>query len=73
MQMPDRCNVDTALHSRQYKGAINGVNAVRLYAEMANVTLDQLTIAGGQGMPIQQALDQDAQRWRRKAHRKGYI
>jgi hypothetical protein len=61
-----------AIWEMRDKAPINGVNAVRLYAEMANVTLDQLTIAGGQGFPVLQALDEDARRWRRKARSKGY-
>ena len=39
-------------HVRQFKRAINGVNAVRLYAEMRDVTLDQLVIANRQGAKV---------------------
>lgn len=36
----------------QEKRDINGVNAVRLYAEMRGLTLPELTLAGGVGRPI---------------------
>ena len=37
---------------RQFKGNINGVNSVRLYALMADVTLDQLTFSHGEGRDV---------------------
>jgi hypothetical protein len=39
-------------HVQQYKRAINGVNAVRLYAEMRDVTLDQLVVANRRGAEV---------------------
>lgn len=36
----------------QQKRNINGVNSVRLYAEMRDLTLPELTLAGGAGRPI---------------------
>lgn len=37
---------------QQYAGPINGINSVRLYAEMRKLTLPQLTMAGGEGRRI---------------------
>jgi hypothetical protein len=39
-------------HVRQFKRNINGVNAVRLYAEMRDVTLDQLVVANRRGAEL---------------------
>ena len=49
------------------------VNAVRLYADLHDVTLDQLTLAGGEGQAFLTNLDRDVWRWQRNAHAKGYI
>jgi len=40
---------------------------------MHDITLDQLTIAGGEGRSLLKALDRDIQRWQRSARTKGYI
>jgi hypothetical protein len=53
--------------------ATGPVNSVRLYADLHDVTLDQLTLAGGEGRPLLKALGQDVQRWQRRARKKGYI
>ncbi len=37
---------------RQFRGKINGVNSVRLYALMVDLTLDQLTFAHGEGREV---------------------
>lgn len=37
---------------KQYKRDINGINSVRLYAEMRDVALPELAFAGGAGRPI---------------------
>lgn len=37
---------------QQYDGPLNGVNAVRLYSEMRNMKLPQLTFAAGEGRRI---------------------
>ena len=58
---------------QQWDRRINGVNSVRLYADLHDVTLDQLTLAGGEGRPLLKALRQDVQRWQRNAREKGYI
>lgn len=47
---------------KQYKRAINGVNAVRLLEEMRTTTLDQLALAGGEGVEILKRSLQDARR-----------
>jgi hypothetical protein len=47
---------------QQYKRAINGVNSVRLFAAMQDVTLDDLTLAGGAGMPVLKRTRKDAVR-----------
>jgi hypothetical protein len=39
-------------HIRQWKRKINGVNSVRIYAEMRDVTLDKLTVANGAGKKL---------------------
>jgi hypothetical protein len=50
-----------------------GVNSVKLYADMHDLTLDQLAIAGGEGQAFLKALDRDARRWQRNARAKGHI
>jgi hypothetical protein len=40
---------------------------------MHDLTLDQLTIAGGKGQAFLKALDRDVRRWQRNARAKGYI
>ncbi|MDX7953825.1 hypothetical protein P7D22_21925 [Lichenihabitans sp. Uapishka_5] len=49
---------------KQFKRAINGVNAVRLYAELGRYTLDQLTLASGGGRDVLRGMLTDLQRWR---------
>lgn len=51
---------------RQYKRHINGVNAVRLYAETGRRTLEELTLAHGQGQAILNRTLRDARRWERR-------
>ena len=58
---------------RQWKRDLNGVNSVRLYAELRNATLDQLTLAGGEGRAFLKALRRDIQGWQQNARAKGYI
>lgn len=58
---------------RQWDRPINGVNSVRLYAELHNATLDQLTIASGEGRAFLKALRQDARGWQQNARAKGHI
>src|SRR3954454_2426826 len=58
---------------QQWDRQINGVNSVRLYADLHDVTLDQLTLVGGQGRSLLKALRQDVQRWQRNARAKGCI
>jgi hypothetical protein len=57
----------------QWKYPIYGVNSVKLYADMHDLTLDRLAIAGGKGQAFLQALDRDLRRWQRNARAKGYI
>lgn len=47
----------------QEKRDINGVNAVRLYAEMRGLTLPELTLAGGVGRPILRRTVQASEIW----------
>jgi hypothetical protein len=47
---------------RQADRAMNFVNAVRLHAVMGHVTLDELTIAGGEGEAVVKAVLADVQR-----------
>ena len=49
---------------RHFKRAINGVNAVRLYAALGRTPLDQLTLASGQGADVRAGMLRDLQRWR---------
>ena len=58
---------------QQKRRQINGVNSVRLYADLHDVTLDELTLAGGEGRPFLKALRQDVRRWQRNARKKGHI
>lgn len=48
---------------QQYKGQINGVNAVRLYAALRPLRLPHLTLAGGAGRPIRRRTLRAAARW----------
>lgn len=48
---------------QQYKRQINGVNAVRLYAQMSELTLPNLTLAGGFGRPILQETIEASHSW----------
>jgi hypothetical protein len=50
---------------RQAKRTTNYVNAVRLHAAMGHVTLDELTIAGGEGHALLSAVVADLRRRRR--------
>ncbi len=52
--------------SRQWKRQINGVNSVRLHRMIGKVTLDVLTIAGGEGLPLRTAAFAEIQRRRRR-------
>ena len=56
-------------HVRQFKRAINGVNAVRLYAEMRDVTLDQLVVANRRGAQVLAAAMKDIRRVTARAER----
>lgn len=47
---------------RQYKRDINGVNSVRLYQIMRDVTLDQLALADGEGIRVLKKVLRDVQR-----------
>ncbi|WP_131197004.1 hypothetical protein [Lichenihabitans psoromatis] len=49
---------------KQYKRGINGVNSVRLYAELGRRTLTELTLAHGQGHRVLSSTLRDARRWR---------
>jgi len=44
-------------------GVIQGKNAVRLFAAMRTMSLDQLTLAGGEGCDILERVLEDAKRW----------
>jgi hypothetical protein len=48
---------------QQYKRNINGANSVRLFNAIHDVTLDQLTLAGGEGTRILKLVLQDAEQW----------
>ena len=48
---------------KQYKGQINGVNAVRLYAALRPLRLPHLTLAGGAGRLIRRRTLRTAARW----------
>ncbi|MGA4551116.1 hypothetical protein [Methylorubrum aminovorans] len=48
---------------KQYKGQINGVNAVRLYAALRPLRLPHLTLAGGSGRLIRRRTLRTAARW----------
>ncbi|BAU92608.1 hypothetical protein MPPM_4003 [Methylorubrum populi] len=48
---------------QQYKGQINGVNAVRLYAALRPLLLPHLTLAGGAGRSIRRRTLRAAARW----------
>jgi hypothetical protein len=58
---------------RQYKRAINGVNAVRLYSETRNVTLDQLTVVTGEGTKLLAAVMKELRRAKASAERSGTL
>lgn len=60
-------------HIRQFKRAINGVNAVRLYSEMRNVTLDPLTVATGEGTEVLAAVMKQLRRAEASAERSGTL
>jgi hypothetical protein len=45
---------------KQAKRDLNGVNAVRVYAAMKDVTLDKLTLAGGEGNQVREQSLRDA-------------
>jgi hypothetical protein len=47
---------------KQYKRQINGVNSVRLFAAMQDITLDQLTLAGGEGLRVLNRARRDVDR-----------
>jgi hypothetical protein len=51
---------------QQYKRNINGVNSVRLYGAMRDITLDQLVLSGGKGDRILKRMMRDLQSWRRE-------
>lgn len=48
---------------QQYKGQINGVNAVRLYAALRPLRLPYMTLAGGAGRRIRRRTLRAAARW----------
>ena len=54
---------------KQFKRDINGVNSVLLHGEMAHMTLDQLTLAGGEGEKLLERTMRDAKRWRESNRR----
>ena len=51
---------------KQFKRPINGVNSVRLYAELGRRTLEELTLAHGQGKAVLTRMLRDARRWERR-------
>jgi hypothetical protein len=53
----------------QFKRDINGVNSVLLHREMAHMTLDQLTLAGGEGKKLLKRTMRDTKRWRESNRR----
>ena len=60
-----------ACHKLRALWTDHGGNSVRLYAEMYDVTLDQIAIADGEGHAFLTNLDRDVRRWQRKARAKG--
>jgi hypothetical protein len=46
--------------SKQAKRELNGMNSVRVYKAMKDVTLDQLTLAGGEGVRLRDRSLRDA-------------
>ena len=54
---------------RQYRGPINLINSVRLYATMRNQTLDRLTLAGGRGYEVLQCVRKDCGAEKARGHK----
>ncbi|WHQ68792.1 hypothetical protein [Methylorubrum extorquens] len=47
----------------QQKRNMNGINSVRLYAELHDMTLPELTLAGGMGRPVLSHTEASASSW----------
>jgi hypothetical protein len=56
---------------KQFKGAINGVNAVRLYSSMRNITLSDLAVASGRGVNLLTQVEGDIGEWIARNRRNG--
>jgi hypothetical protein len=48
---------------KQFKGAINGVNSVRLYSSMRDIELPDLAVASGRGRRILRQTEEGMSRW----------
>lgn len=48
---------------KQFKGALNGVNGVRLYSSMRDIVLPDLAIAAGRGAQILRHVNEDIDDW----------